>query len=489
MAIESVSTQADLKRARRVRQPQKEQPQDRLPPHAPDSERAALGCVMLSPNEVMPELIVSFGAAGKDVYYDLRHQTIYEHMVQIWEKKKPIDVISLMELLKDKNLLEQVGGLPYLSTLPDQVPSAANISYYTSQIMEKYVMRKAVNTCTELIGRIYEHAGDVDSLMDGFERDALKIREGCKVDVIPPMRDSVAKAINTIEDYANKHGAPIGIPTGFLDFDKMTCGLINGEVTIIAARPSMGKTSLAMNIVEHVAIDQREPVGVFSLEMNRDTLILRMLCSRARVNLRNIQEGFIADRDYPKITGAAGKLAGSGIHIDDIRGVSIMQLRAKARRMKQQYGCKLFVIDYLGLLHATIGGKRIDNRQREMAEISHGVHDMAGELNVPVIALAQLNRALEKENRKPVMSDLRESGEIEQDADTIGFLYRPKLKEEDEEVADYKDAVPMNLLIAKQRNGPTGEVALTFLKSFTRFENAAKVTYDDITRDQQATLV
>jgi replicative DNA helicase len=275
-----------------------------------------------------------------------------------------------------------------------------------------------------------------------------------------------------------------GIGTGFADLDKMTSGLHPGEMVVIAARPSMGKTSLAMNIAEHVALEQKLPVGVFSLEMTANSLVLRMLCSRSRVNLRSVREGFLAERDFPKITGAAGEMARAPLFIDDSSGLSILQLRAKARRMAQQYGVKLFVIDYLQLLHST--ARRAENRQQEIADISNGIKALAKELNVPVIVLSQLNRELEREkNRKPRLSDLRESGAIEQDADLVGLLYKPSSGDEEEgggaaAAGEDQEAQPVNLLIAKQRNGPTGDVNLTFLKSYTRFESAAKVSDDDV---------
>src|SRR5258707_147753 len=246
----------------------------------------------------------------------------------------------------------------------------------------------------------------------------------------------------------------------------------------VAARPSMGKTSLAMNIAEHVAIDLKLPVGVFSLEMTAESLVLRMLCSRSRVNLRNIREGFLAERDFPKLTGSAGKLANAPLFIDDSGGLSILQLRAKARRLTQQHGIKLFVVDYLQLLHST--ARRAENRQQEIADISNGIKSLAKELDVPVIVLSQLNRELEKDkDRKPRLSDLRESGAIEQDADVVCLLYKPS-REDDEAAGEENDGVPVNLLIAKQRNGPRGDVHLTFLKSYTLFKSAAKVSDDDV---------
>src|SRR5437660_9315190 len=250
------------------------------------------------------------------------------------------------------------------------------------------------------------------------------------------IKDLVKKAINTIEDFHQRQGMLTGVGTGFVDLDKMTSGLHGGEMIVVAARPSMGKTSLAMNIAEHVAIEEKLPVGVFSLEMTSDSLVLRMLCSRSRVNLRNVRDGFLAERDFPKLTGAAGKLANAPLFIDDSSGLSILQLRAKARRMAQQYGVKLFVIDYLQLLHST--ARRAENRQQEIADISNGIKSLAKELGVPVIVLSQLNRELEREkNRKPRMSDLRESGAIEQDADLVGLLYKPS--SDDDEAANSSD--------------------------------------------------
>jgi replicative DNA helicase len=332
--------------------------------------------------------------------------------------------------------------------------------------------------CTDVVGRVYDFEGEVDGLMDEVERDILRISESRVQSQSNSIKDLVKKAVGTIEDYHQRQGALTGLGTGFTDLDKMTTGLHPGEMIVIAARPSVGKTSLAMNIAEHVSLDEKLPVGVFSLEMTAESLVLRMLCSRARVNLRSIREGFLAERDFPKLTGAAGKLASAPLFIDDSSGLSILQLRAKARRMHQQYGIKLFVIDYLQLLHST--SKRAENRQQEISDISSGIKALAKELSVPVIVLSQLNREVEREKgRAPRMSDLRESGAIEQDADLIGLLYRPS--KDDEESGTPSEAEAINLLIAKQRNGPAGEdVHLTFLKSCTRFESAAKIQDADV---------
>jgi replicative DNA helicase len=450
---------------------------DRLPPHSVEAEQGVLGCVFLMPHECLGECVEKF-KQGSEVFYDLRHKAIYELLIEMYDRKEAIDVITVQQRLKDRQQLEAVGGIAYLATLPDTVPSAANLSFYVNIIREKYILRKMISTCTDVVARVYEHEGEVDALVDEVETDILRLSEERVESQTLLIKDVVHKAINRLEEYHANQGMLTGLSTGFPDLDKMTTGLHGGEMIVVAARPSMGKTSLAMNIAESVAIDQKLPVGVFSLEMSSESLVLRMLCSRARVNLRNIREGFFSERDFPKITSAAGKLAAAPLYIDDTAGLSILQLRAKARRMWQQYGVKLFVIDYLQLLHST--ARRAENRQQEIADISNGVKALAKELNVPVIVLAQLNREIEKEkNRKPRMSDLRESGAIEQDADLIGLLYKPSAGDEDEGPSTEQESVAVNLLIAKQRNGPTGDVNLTFLKTYTRFESAAKISADD----------
>ena len=443
-----------------------------------------LGCVLLSPNDCMGQCIEKL-KGGAEVFYDLRHQTIYGALIELYDQREAIDIITLQQRLKDRQLLDQVGGITYLSSLQDAVPSAANLEYYLDIVLEKFLLRKMVHTCTDVVARVYDYEGEVDALMDEVERDILRISESRVQGGSPPIKQLVTTAIGTIENYFNRQGTISGVGTGFPDLDRMTDGLHGGEMIVVAARPSMGKTSLAMNIVEHVVLQQKLPVGVFSLEMTSESLVLRVLCSHAKVNLRSIREGFMSEHDFPKLTGAAGKLSNAPLFIDDSPGLSILQLRARARRLWQQHGVKLFVIDYLQLLHSTARRSQ-DNRQQEIADISSGIKSLAKELGVPVIVLSQLNRELERDkSRKPRLSDLRESGAIEQDADVVGLLYKPSAGDDDDGVAveEQQDGVPVNLLIAKQRNGPTGDVNLTFLKSYTRFESAAKVSDEDIPRE------
>lgn len=475
---ESAAAGVDLKRPRR--QPAAALARvGRLPPHAPEAEQGVLGCILWSPNDTLGECVNRF-KGGLDVFYDLRHQTIFDTLLAMYDRREAIDLITLQQRLKDQRALDQVGGLPYLSALQDAVPSAANLAFYLDIVQDKAVLRKMIRTCTDIVSRACENEGQVDVLMDEVERDILRIGESRVQGASRGIKELVRSAITSIESFHQRQGMLTGIGTGFPDLDKMTSGLHPGEMIVIAARPSMGKTSLAMNIVEHVVLEQRLPAGVFSLEMTAESLVLRMLCSRSRVNLRSIREGFLAERDFPKLTGAASKLASCPLFVDDAPGLSILQLRAKARRMHQQHGIKLLVIDYLQLLHSNARRSQ-ESRQQEIADISSGVKALAKELQVPVIVLAQLNRELERDrNRKPRLSDLRESGAIEQDADLVGLLYKPSVEDDEGEGGEDADSRPVNLLIAKQRNGPTGDVHLTFLHSITRFESASKVSDEDV---------
>lgn len=477
---------ADLKRTRRIkgeRRPPATGTIDRLPPHANEAEQGVLGCCLLSPNECIGQCVETLKDDGKLAFYDLRHQTIYEALAEMFNRRQPIDLITLQQQLKDRQLLEQIGGIAYLSQLQDAVPSAANLAYYLDIVREKYLLRKLITTCSGVVGKVFDYEGEVEALLDEVEKEILRVNESRSQATMVPVKTLVNDAILTIENYFSRNGQLGGLATGFADLDKMTDGLHGGEMIVIAARPSMGKTSLAMNIAEHVAIELNLPVGVFSLEMSSASLILRMMCSLARVNLRSIREGFMNEADFPKLTSAAGRLSTAKLFIDDTAGLSILQLRARARRMFQQHGIKLFVIDYLQLLNSTAARAK-ENRQQEIADISSGIKALAKELNVPIIVLAQLNREIEKDkNRKPRMSDLRESGSIEQDADLVGLLHKPE-SDEDEAAPVESDGLPVNLVIAKQRNGPTGDVHLTFLKPYTRFESAAKFSDEDVPGDR-----
>ncbi|MGC8887990.1 MAG: replicative DNA helicase [Verrucomicrobiia bacterium] len=454
--------------------------EDRVPPSSIEAEQGALGCVLLEPQEAMPFCIQKL-KTNEEVFYDPRNQVIYKTLLEMYDNKEPIDVITLFQKLKDRQRVEAAGGLVYINSLVDATPSAANLEYYLSIIKEKYLLRKMIRTCTDVITNIYTNTGDVEELLDDVESKILRVSEERVEETLVSIKNLVFKCVGQIEDYFLKQGKTDEIKTGFPDIDKLTLGLHRGDMIVIAARPSVGKTSLAMNIAEYVAVKERQPVGIFSLEMTAQSLVLRMICSHARVNLKNVREGFLQERDFAKITTAANILSSSPIFIDDTSNMSILELRAKARRMAQQYGIKLFVIDYLQLLHSN-SFRAKESRQQEIAEISRGIKSLAKELNVPIIVLSQLNREVEKEkNRKPRLSDLRESGAIEQDADVVGLLYQANPPDdENQEQSAPSEGMIVNLAIAKQRNGPTGDVSLIFLKQYTRFESLSKEKLEDV---------
>ncbi|MBG87731.1 MAG: replicative DNA helicase [Verrucomicrobiales bacterium] len=452
-------------------------PLDRVPPHSLEAERGVLGCMLLDPVESIGHCLEKL-KRGSQSFYDLRHQELYDLLVEMYDQKEGIDVITVRQKLKDAGKLEALGGIEFVTSLQEATPSPLNLPFYLEIVREKHLLRRMVWTCTQVVERVFdpEQTSDVEGLLDEVEKDVLQISEDRDDEADKGIKDLVHGAISQIETFHQQQGMTTGVASGFADLDKMTTGMHGAEMIVVAARPSMGKTSLAMNIAEHVAIDSMKPVGVFSLEMSAESLILRMLCSRAKVNLRNVREGFLAERDFPKLTTAASKMSKAPLFIDDSAGLSILQLRAKARRMWQQHKIELFVIDYLQLLRST--ATRADNRQQEIADISNGIKALAKELNVPVIVLAQLNRELEKRESgaAPKLSDLRESGAIEQDADLVCMLYRPKMQDDGNDAPGDYDGVPVNLLIAKQRNGPTGDVPLTFLKGYTRFESVSRVS-------------
>lgn len=443
---------------------------DRLPPHSLEAEKGVLSCVLQSPNESVPDCIQEFRGQS-DPFYDLRHKAIYEKIVKMYDEKKPIDLITVQQVLRDDNLLDNIGGLAYLQEMIDFVGSPVNLPTYLGIVREKYLLRKMIQTCVGAVNEAYDHEGEVDRLMDEVERKVLLVNQERAGDGNMTMKQLVSEVITQIEEFHVRDGSLVGISSGLKDLDRMTMGLKGGEMFVIAARPSMGKTSLSMNIVESIAVDQNIPTGVFSLEMTAQSLVMRMVCARAQISSRDIINGLMEKSDFSRLTRAAADLTSAPLYIDDTPGLSILQLRAKARRMAQQHGIKFVVIDYLQLLHST--ASRADNRQQEIADISNGVKALAKELNIPVIVLSQLNREFEKDkNRKPRLSDLRESGSIEQDADIVGLLYKAEAGGEDdpEEETDPNQAVAVNLLIAKQRNGPTGDVYLVFRRNITRFE-------------------
>ena len=442
----------------------------RSPPHSVEAEQGVLGSMLISPRDIIAECVEKINEA---YFYIPAHQTIYTVLVELWNAGQGIDLITFTQVLRDRNILDAVGGPAFVTSLFTFVPTAANITYYLEIVRDKYILREIIAACTESVRRSYEEQDEVNNLLDEVEQKIFAVGEDRFKGQMLTMKDQVMEAIESIEKLYERKGGITGISTGFIELDRMTSGLHAAEMIVIAGRPSMGKTALAMNIAEHVAIKEKLPVAVFSLEMSSQQLVQRLLCSRARVNLQKVRDGFLGERDFPSLTAAASKLAEAKIFIDDSAGLSILELRAKARRLKAQQDVQLLVVDYLQLLRS-MTRRAQDNRQLEISEISAGIKGLAKELKIPIIVIAQLNRQPEaRSGGKPRLSDLRESGSIEQDADLVGLLVRPEIYEEDEEARQEK-AGEAELIIAKQRNGPVGDVSLTFLKEFTRFEDRAR---------------
>lgn len=450
-----------------------EDPLRSMPVNA-DAERAALSCMLLDPTTIIPKAIETMNAG---YFYLPAHRLIFEALLHLYKTRPEgkLDLIVLNTELAKRQQLDAVGGTKTLAELLDDVPTTALFGDYVGFLKEKFILRRVIQDCTECVTEAYDGPENSTHFLDTVEKRMLQIRDETENSKgIEEMRVHVLHVIESIQDQYNGEGKGGGLDTGFSDLDKMTNGLHGGEMIVVAARPSMGKTSFVMNIVENVAIRKDNPIpcAVFSLEMTSESLVQRLLCSRAKVQMQKLRGGFLTKNDFPRLMQVAGQLAEAPIWIDDTPGLSINELQAKARRLKQQHDIQLIAIDYLQLLKAPDVGNR-DGREKEIAAISGGIKGIAKELDIPVIVLAQLNRNPDSRGGKPRMSDLRESGSIEQDADLVGLLMRAEVYADEDEKENVLGEA--EFIIAKQRNGPTGEVPLTFNKEFMRFENRAKV--------------
>lgn len=437
----------------------------RVPPQNLEAEQCVLGSILLQAGAMAraAELLTP------EEFYREAHRNIFTSMVALFEKNEPLDLITLTNHLKDGRKLDQVGGPGYLATLADQVPMAANLAHYAKIVRDKAVLRRLIQTSTEIAGRCYEEQDDIDGLLDEVEQTVFEISRAKSGQSYWPMKMVINETFKHVESLYERKEHITGVPTDYHDFDKMTAGMQPADLIILAARPSMGKTALAMNIVQHVALMHKTPVGIFSLEMSKEQLGLRMLCSVSRVDSQRLRTGFLKDHDWPKLTRAYNMLLDAPIYIDDTPAISVLEMRAKARRLKTEHDIGMLVVDYLQLMR---GRSNVPSREQEISEISRSLKAMAKELSVPVLALSQLNRSLEsRPNKRPQLSDLRESGAIEQDADVICFIYRDEVYNKAE---DNPNKGLAELIIGKQRNGPTGTVKLAFLDHFTTFENLAR---------------
>lgn len=437
---------------------------EKIPPQNTEAEMALLGSMLIEETAIAKaiELI------EEDAFYKESHRIIYRTMLDLFNKNSAIDLITLVEELRKNGRLEKAGGPAYMTSLTASIPTAANIEYYAKIVKEKSILRNLINNATEIVQDCYESAGDVDSLLDKAERLIFDVSSKKVEQKTVLLKDIIKDSIETIDNLYQRKENITGIPTGYHDFDIKTAGLQPSDLIVIAGRPSMGKSAFAACIAEYAAVTEKIPIAFFSLEMSKEQLVQRMLCSHARVNAHNVRTGFLSQADWPRLVTAASKLSEAPIYIDDTPSISVLELKAKARRLKAQHDIKLIILDYLQLMQGSSGS---ENRQQEISEISRSLKALARELDVPLIAISQLSRAVEqRQDHRPQLSDLRESGAIEQDADLVVLLLREEYYSPN---ADDKKGVA-EVMIAKQRNGPVGAVYLTFVSEYTRFENRFK---------------
>jgi replicative DNA helicase len=433
---------------------------DRLPPQNIEAEHSVIGAVLLD-NEAIAAAIEHL---SPNDFYREAHKRIFTSMLELYEKNEPIDLITLTEQLNKKEQLEEIGGASYLSSIVNLVPTSANIRYHAKIVKEKAILRNLITTATEIITTCYDAEGDVHELLDNAETKIFSISEKMVRSSYVHVKSVLKDTIELVDRLYNKKELITGLPTGFMDLDEATTGFHKGDLIVIGARPGMGKTAFCLNIVTHIGQEVKAPIAVFSLEMTKEQIVLRMLCSEAEVDSKAVRSGYHSKEDYRKLVNAAGRLADAPIYIDDTFN-SILDIRAKARRLKAEHGLGLVVVDYLQLMS---GVNTFAAREQVISDISRSLKALAKDLEVPVIVISQLNRSCEQrgENKRPIIADLRESGAIEQDADIILFLYRDdyyKTKDAREGVAE--------LNIAKQRNGPIKTIELAFIDKFTKFKN------------------
>ena len=436
-------------------------PLSKIPPQHLEAEEFVLGAILID-NQAMNKVLEVLSPSA---WYREAHRKIFQAMIELTEVNEAIDQVTVSECLRRRNELDQIGGAAYLAKLVAQVPTAANVRHHAKIVQEKALLRNLITVATDIVASGYRDSEKVEDLIDQAERSIFEIAERKMRPSFVPVREIVKASFETIERLYEKKERVTGVPTGFTDLDEMTSGLQPSDLIIVAGRPSMGKTALALSIAQYAAIEKRETVAIFSLEMSKEQLVLRMLCSEARVDAHKLRSGFLGRTDWPKLTSAAGRLAEAPIYIDDSPAMTVLEMRAKARRLKAERGLGLVIVDYLQLMRGRGGA---DNREQEISDISRSLKALAKELAIPVIALSQLSRAVETRggDKKPQLSDLRESGAIEQDADVVMFIFREEVYRQTEENRGVAD-----ILLRKQRNGPTGEFQMAFIDRYTRFEN------------------
>ena len=434
---------------------------DRVPPHNQEAEQSVIGAIFLDPQA----LITAAEIIMPEDFYRVAHQKIFQTMLRLSDQGKAIDVVTVTEELSSKKELEDVGGISYISEIANTVPTAANIGHYAKIVEEKSILRRLIRVATTIVEDGFTREDEVEALLSEAERKMMEVANRKNAGDFKHIKDVLVETYDNIEKLHTRKGDVTGIPTGFRDLDKITAGFQRNDLIIVAARPSVGKTAFALNVAQNVATKTDENVAIFSLEMGAEQLVMRMLCAEGNIDAQVLRTGSLTTEDWRKLTMAMGSLSNAGIFIDDTPGIRVNEIRAKCRRLKQEYGLGMILIDYLQLIQGSGGSQA--NRQQEVSEISRSLKGLARELKVPVIALSQLSRGVEqRQDKRPMMSDLRESGSIEQDADIVSFLYREDYYDKETENQNM-----IEIIIAKQRNGPTGTVTLAFVKEFNKFVN------------------
>lgn len=432
---------------------------DRVMPHNQEAEQSVIGAIFLEPQA----LVTASEVLVPEDFYNAAHKLIFETMLTLNDQRTAIDIVTIAEELSNKNLLDDVGGITYITELASAVPTAANVAFYASIVAEKSVLRRLIRTATKIVEDGYTREDEVAELLGEAEKQIMEVASRKNSSDFKHIKGVLVETYDHVEQLQNRQGDITGIPTGFRDLDKLTAGFQRGDLIIVAARPSVGKTAFALNVAQAVGTKTDENVAIFSLEMGAEQLVMRMLCAEGNIDAQVLRTGALTTEDWGKLTLAMGALSRAGIYIDDAAGIRINDIRAKCRRLKQEHGLGMILIDYLQLIQGS--GKAGQNRQQEVSDISRSLKGLARELEVPVIALSQLSRGVEqRQDKRPMMSDLRESGSIEQDADIVAFLYR-----EDYYDKETEDANTIEIIVAKQRNGPTDTVKLAFKKEYNKF--------------------
>ncbi|MDD4955938.1 MAG: replicative DNA helicase [Candidatus Omnitrophica bacterium] len=441
---------------------------DKLPPQNIEAEMATLGAMLI--NE--PAIAEVMEIVDEDFFYKEEHKLIFSTIISLFNSRKKVDILTVSEDLSKKKLLERIGGASYLTSLADFVPTSANVSHYARIVKEKGVLRLLISSATQIVALAYKEDEEVSTVLDKAEKLIFEISDKRVEGGYIHIKEIIKDGIELIESLYHKKSHITGIPTGFHDFDVKTAGLQKGDLIIVAGRPSMGKSALATSIAEFASVDEKIPIAFFSVEMSKEQLMQRFLCSQAKVDMHKLRTGFLAPSEWPILTSAAGKLSEAPIYIDDTPAINVFELRAKARRLRAHYGIQLIVIDYLQMIR---GMRKGDSRQQEISEISQALKALAKELNIPVLAVSQLSRAVEsRTDHRPQLSDLRESGAIEQDADLVVLLLREEYYNPTAENKGTAEAI-----IAKQRNGPVGSVNLGFIREYMKFVNLAKTSGEE----------